>query len=317
MKRIALIFSFICLCFISLFLGAKNITLREIFSFDYESLQIFLISRVPRLISILIAGAGMSISGLIMQHITQNKFVSPTTGATIDSAQLGMMISIILFPSAGIMEKSLISFLSALLGTFVFMTILKNIRVKNSIFVPLIGIIFGNVIGSITTFLGYKFDLIQSISSWMQGNFSMVLQGNYEFLYISIPLIVVSFFYASKFTIAGMGKDFANNLGLSYEKIVNIGIIIVSLITVSVVITVGSIPFIGLIVPNIVYLFKGDNMRKNIFSIGIVGIIFVLICDILGRIVIYPYELPIGITTGIFGSIIFLCIVLRRNKNAY
>lgn len=317
MKRIALIFSFICLCFISLFLGAKNITLREIFSFDYESLQIFLISRVPRLISILIAGAGMSISGLIMQHITQNKFVSPTTGATIDSAQLGMMISIILFPSAGIMEKSLISFLSALLGTFVFMTILKNIRVKNSIFVPLIGIIFGNVIGSITTFLGYKFDLIQSISSWMQGNFSMVLQGNYEFLYISIPLIVVSFFYASKFTIVGMGKDFANNLGLSYEKIVNIGIIIVSLITVSVVITVGSIPFIGLIVPNIVYLFKGDNMRKNIFSIGIVGIIFVLICDILGRIVIYPYELPIGITTGIFGSIIFLCIVLRRNKNAY
>lgn len=317
MKRIALIFSFICLCFISLFLGAKNITLREIFSFDYESLQIFLISRVPRLISILIAGAGMSISGLIMQHITQNKFVSPTTGATIDSAQLGMMISIILFPSAGIMEKSLISFLSALLGTFVFMTILKNIRVKNSIFVPLIGIIFGNVIGSITTFLGYKFDLIQSISSWMQGNFSMVLQGNYEFLYISIPLIVVSFFYASKFTIAGMGKDFANNLGLSYEKIVNIGIIIVSLITVSVVITVGSIPFIGLIVPNIVYLFKGDNMRKNIFSIGIVGIIFVLICDILGRIVIYPYELPIGITTGIFGSIMFLCIVLRRNKNAY
>lgn len=316
MKKVFLLILFVCLCITSLFLGASNITLQDLLNGNSESLRIFLISRVPRLISILVAGAGMSIAGLIMQHITQNKFVSPTTGATIDSAQLGMMIAIILFPSAGVMEKTLIAFISALLGTFIFITFLKNIKVKNSVFVPLVGIMFGNIIGSITTFLGYKYDLTQSISSWMQGNFSMVLKGNYELLYLSIPLIVVSFFYASRFTIAGMGKDFASNLGLSYERIVNIGLIIVSLITVTVVVTVGSIPFIGLIVPNIVSMFKGDNMKKSILPIGMVGTIFVLICDILGRLVIYPYELPIAVTVGTLGSIIFLFMVLRRNKNA-
>lgn len=316
MKKVFLLVLFLCLCFISLFLGAKNITLQDLLNGNLESMQIFIISRVPRLMSILVAGAGMSISGLIMQHIAQNKFVSPTTGATIDSAQLGMMISMILFPSVGLMKRTIFAFVAALLGTFVFITFLKKVKVKNSVFVPLVGIMFGNIIGSITTFLGYRFDLIQSINSWTQGNFSMVLKGNYELLYLSIPLIILSFFYASRFTIAGMGQDFAKNLGLNYERIINIGLVIVSLITATVVVTVGSIPFIGLIVPNIVSIFKGDNMKESIFHIGIIGMVFVLICDILGRLIIYPYELPIGVTVGVIGSVIFLFIVLRRNKNA-
>lgn len=316
MKKILLFLMLIILSMVSLFLGAKSITFIDVLKGNAQSLQIFLISRVPRLISILVAGVGMSVCGLIMQQISQNKFVSPTTGATIDSAQLGMMVAIILFPSAGLMEKSIISFVFAIIGTFIFMIFLRNIKIKNAVFVPLVGIMFGNVIGSMTTFLGYKFDLLQSVSSWTQGNFSMVLKGNYELLYLSIPLMVVTIFYANKFTVAGMGKDFAKNLGLNYESIVNIGLIIVSLVTVTVVVTVGSIPFIGLIVPNLVSYFKGDNMKGNIFYTGIIGALFVLICDIIGRVIIYPYELPIGVMVGVIGSVIFLFIVLRRNSRA-
>lgn len=316
MKKILLFLMLIILSMFSLFLGAKSITFIDVLKGNAQSLQIFLISRVPRLVSILVAGVGMSVCGLIMQQISQNKFVSPTTGATIDSAQLGMMVAIILFPSAGLMEKSIISFVFAIIGTFIFMIFLRNIKIKNAVFVPLVGIMFGNVIGSMTTFLGYKFDLLQSVSSWTQGNFSMVLKGNYELLYLSIPLMVVTIFYANKFTVAGMGKDFAKNLGLNYESIVNIGLIIVSLVTVTVVVTVGSIPFIGLIVPNLVSYFKGDNMKGNIFYTGIIGALFVLICDIIGRVIIYPYELPIGVMVGVIGSGIFLFIVLRRNSRA-
>lgn len=316
MKKILLFLMLIILSMVSLFLGAKSITFIDVLKGNAQSLQIFLISRVPRLVSILVAGVGMSVCGLIMQQISQNKFVSPTTGATIDSAQLGMMVAIILFPSAGLMEKSIISFVFAIVGTFIFMIFLRNIKIKNAVFVPLVGIMFGNVIGSMTTFLGYKFDLLQSVSSWTQGNFSMVLKGNYELLYLSIPLMVVTIFYANKFTVAGMGKDFAKNLGLNYESIVNIGLIIVSLVTVTVVVTVGSIPFIGLIVPNLVSYFKGDNMKGNIFYTGIIGALFVLICDIIGRVIIYPYELPIGVMVGVIGSVIFLFIVLRRNSRA-
>ncbi len=313
-RYLILILLLVVLSLISLFLGAKNITIWEILNGDIDSIRIFLVSRLPRLISILIAGVVMSICGLIMQQISQNKFVSPTTGATIDSAQLGIMVAMIIFPSASIMQKTIISFVFALIGTFIFIIFLRNLKIKNMVFVPLVGIIFGNIIGSITTFLGYKFDLLQSVSSWMQGNFSMILKGNYELLYLSIPLVIITIVYANMFTVAGMGKDFATNLGLNYDRVVNIGVSIVALATVIVVVTVGSIPFIGLIVPNLVAMYKGDNVNKSIFDIALVGSVFILICDIIGRVVIYPYEFPIGVTVGVIGSILFLFIVLRRNN---
>lgn len=313
-RYLILILLLIVLSLISLFLGAKNITIWEILNGDIDSIRIFLVSRLPRLVSILIAGVVMSVCGLIMQQISQNKFVSPTTGATIDSAQLGIMVAIIIFPSASIMQKTIISFIFALVGTTIFIIFLKNLKIKNVVFVPLVGIIFGNIIGSITTFLGYKFDLMQSVSSWMQGNFSMILKGNYELLYLSIPLVIITIVYANMFTVAGMGKDFAINLGLNYDKVVNIGVCIVALATVIIVVTVGSIPFIGLIVPNLVAMYKGDNVNKSIFDIALIGSLFILICDIIGRVVIYPYEFPIGVTVGVIGSLVFLFIVLRGNN---
>lgn len=315
MKKRYLILSLIILSFVSLFLGASEISISQILNNDIESLNVMLISRIPRLITILLAGVGMSICGLIMQSISQNKFVSPTTGATIDSAQLGIVFCTIFVPSAGIVEKSLIAFIFSLTGTFVFMTLLRKLKLKNVIFVPLIGIMLGNIIGAITNFLGYKYDIMQSVGSWMQGSFSMILKGNYELLYISVPLIIIAILYANKFTVAGMGEDFSTNLGLDYNKIVNIGLVIVALVTVSVIITAGSIPYIGLIVPNIVSLYKGDNLSENIFDTAVVGALLVLVCDIVSRIVIYPYEVSVGLTIGVIGSIVFLCMILRRNYN--
>ena len=258
----------------------------------------------------------MSICGLIMQQISRNKFVSPTTGSTIDSAQLGLVFAMLVLPNSGILGKTIISFVFALAGTFTFMNILKKLKFKNAVFVPLVGIMFGNIIGSATTFIGYKYNLMQDITSWMQGNFSMVLKGNYEMMYITIPLIVIAYLYANKFTIAGMGEDFATNLGLDYKKVLNTGLIIVSIVTASVVITIGSIPFIGLIVPNIVSIYKGDNLKDTIWHTGLFGAIFVLICDIFSRLVIYPYEIPIGLTVGVLGSGIFLSMILRRKSYA-
>ena len=83
-----------------------------------------------------------------------------------------------------------------------------------------------------------------------------------------------------------------------------------------VVVTAGSIPYIGLIVPNIVSLYRGDNIKENIWHTGLFGAIFVLACDIFGRLIIYPYEITIGLTVGVMGSIIFLYLLLRRNVSA-
>ncbi|MGL5327644.1 MAG: ABC transporter permease [Peptostreptococcaceae bacterium] len=316
MKKRYFIIVLIILSYISLFIGVKDISLIDLLTKNQDKLMIFAISRVPRLISILVAGMGMSICGLIMQQISKNKFVSPTTGATIDAAQLGLVFSLMLMPNSGMFGKMMISFIFSLLGTFMFMKILKSLQFKNAVFVPLVGIMFGNIIGSATTFIAYKNDLMLDITSWMQGNFSMILKGNYEMLYISIPLIIIAYIYANKFTIAGMGEDFTTNLGLNYNKVVNIGLTIVAIATASVVITVGSIPFIGLIVPNIVSMYKGDNIKDSIWNTGLFGAIFVLVCDMFSRLVIYPYEIPIGLTVGVVGSVIFLYMILRRNSYA-
>ena len=99
MKRLLLIILMIILSVMSLFIGDKEITVMDILSGNEAAIELFVISRMPRLISLLMAGIGMSISGLIMQQLSRNKFVSPTTGATIDAAQLGVVIGMVLFRS--------------------------------------------------------------------------------------------------------------------------------------------------------------------------------------------------------------------------
>lgn len=140
----------------------------------------------------------------------------------------------------------------------------------------------------------------------------MIMKGRFELLYISIPLMILAFLFANKFTIAGMGEDFAKNLGLNYRQVVNIGLVIVALVTAAVVLTVGMIPFLGLIIPNIVSIYQGDHLRNSIMHTALLGAVFVLFCDILGRLIIYPYEIPINLTVGIIGSGIFIYLLMRR-----
>lgn len=296
----------------SIFIGVKEIKPWELFKLDEDQLQVLLISRLPRLISIIIAGVSMGIVGLIMQQLSRNKFVSPTTGGTDDSARLGILVALLLFPAATSLQKMLVAFVFALLGTFVFMKILDKVKYKDAVFIPLVGLMFGGIVMSFTTFFAYKYDMIQNLSSWMQGNFALTMKGRYELLYLSIPVVIIAYLYANKFTIAGMGEEFATNLGLNYRKVVNLGLVIVALVSSVVMLTVGTIPFLGLIIPNIVTLYHGDNLKKNLPHTAILGAVFVLFCDILSRVIIYPFEIPIGLTVGVLGSAIFLYLLLRR-----
>ena len=315
MKKIYLFIVLIILIIISLFVGVTNISVNDILSFNIDKIQILLISRLPRLIAIIVAGVGLSISGLIMQQISKNKFVSPTTAATADFAKLGILFCIMIIPGATIMQKMIISFIFAGLGTILFMKMIKAIKIKNIIFIPLIGMMLGKIIGSITTFFAYKYDLVQNISSWMEGDMSLIMKGSYELLYLSVPMVIIAFLYANKFTIVGMGEDFAINLGVNYNFVVNVGLAIVSLICAVTIITVGNIPFLGLIIPNIISLYSGDNLKKTLYHTALLGPIFLLACDILGRFIIFPFEMSISLTVGVIGSIIFLYMIIRGSKN--
>ena len=237
---------------LSLFVGAADITPADVLSGDIESLELMLISRLPRLLAILCTGMGMSIAGLIMQQLCANKFVSPTTGATISSAQFGILIALLFFPDSTLWSRALFAFAAAILGTWTFVWFILRMPMKDPVMVPLVGIMFGNVIGGVTNFLAYRFDMTQALSTWLVGHFSLVLRGNFELVYLVLPLIVLAWIFAKHFNIVGMGRDFSKNLGVNYTLVLFSGLTIAAMITVAIVSVVGSISYIGLIVPNLI-----------------------------------------------------------------
>lgn len=313
-KRFLYILILIFLSFISIQVGVKDFSLIGAILQNQDDVFLITISRLPRLFAIILTGGLLSICGLIMQTITNNKFVSPSTAGTMQWCRLGIIFVMLFLNGEHKILKIFVAFLIALIGNFIFLIILKKIQFKNSLLVPLIGMMLGSVVTSITSFIAYKYDLIQNISSWLNGNFSSVVKGNYEILYIGIPAFIITYLYANKFTIASMGEDFSINLGINYQKVVTLGLVLVSFITSLIVVTIGSIPFVGLIIPNIVSMTKGDSIKNTIFDIGLIGAIFVLFCDIIGRIVIFPYEINVSTIISILGSLIFLVILFKKEK---
>lgn len=307
---------FAVLSILSLFVGVQDLSAMDLFHLTKEESQTLFFSRFPRLLSIIMAGMSLSICGLIMQQITRNKFVSPTTAGTMDWARLGVLISLLVFASASPLLKMSIAFIFSLAGNLLFMRILDRIKFNDTIYIPLVGLMLGSIVSSLATFIAYKYDLIQNLSSWLQGDFSLVVKGRYELLYLSIPLVIIAYLYADKFTVAGMGESFSINLGVKYKQIVNIGLVIVSLITSITILTVGMLPFLGLIIPNIVSIYRGDHLRKSLPHTALLGAVFVLACDILGRVIIFPYEISIGLMVGVIGSAIFLFMLIRRGRYA-
>src|SRR5699024_2303986 len=160
---------------------------------------------------------------------------------TMDAARLGVLVSLLVFTSASSLNKMLVAFAFALLGTFISMKILEKIRCKDRVFSSLVALMFGSIISSIATCIAYRYDLIQNMTSSMQGDFSMIMTGNYELMFITVSTLIFAYFYANKFTIAGRGEDFSKNLGLNYRQVVNLGLMIAALVTASVVLSVGMI----------------------------------------------------------------------------
>ncbi len=302
---------------VSLCIGVYSISLASLSSLisgteDGQASLVLLDSRIPRTVAIILAGASMSVAGMIMQMLARNRFVEPSTAGTVESASLGILTVTMLAPGTPLLLKMGVAAAFALTGTGLFLLILSCIPLRSPLVVPLIGIMLGGVISSITTFLAYRFDLMQSLSAWTTGDFSGVLRGRYELLWISGALTALAFVAADRFTVVGMGEDFTTKLGLDYRRVLLLGLVIVSMVTAVDVVTVGAIPFLGLIVPNVVSMMLGDNIRRAVPWVAVLGSGFVLVCDIAGRIMRYPFEIPIGTVVGVVGSVTFLYLLLRR-----
>ncbi len=307
------------LAFISLLVGVSDVsvaTIVRLFSHNEDDLatQVLVASRVPRTLALLLAGSAMAVAGLLMQMLARNHYVEPSTMGTAESAGMGMLVGVLLWPDMPIFAKMGLAAVFALAGTALFLAVLSRIRLRAALIVPLVGLVLSGVIESATTFIAYRFDLMQTARSWMTADFSAIVQGRYELLWLSLAVTAIAMVAADRFTVAGMGQDFATNLGLNYKRLVAQGVAVVSVVTASVIVTVGIIPFVGLIVPNLVRLVVGDNVRKSVLWVAWAGALMALACDLIGRLVIAPYEVPIGTVMGVIGSAMFLALLLARRR---
>lgn len=313
-KLIIGVLAVLLLAIVSLFIGVSDVTPMSLFSSSPEDrpMQVLLISRIPRTLALILSGSALAVAGLLMQMLARNRFVEPGTAGTVESAILGILLITILWPASPLLAKMLAATVTALLGTALFMQILRRIPLRSTLMVPLVGIMLGGVIASVTDFFAYRLDLLQTLGTWQLGDFSAVLRGRYELLWIGALLVGIAWYAADRFTVAGLGQDFTTNLGLNYRRVLTLGLSIVAMVTATVVVSVGTIPFLGLIVPNLVAMAVGDNARRAIPWIVLLGAGFVLICDIIGRVIRFPYEIPIGTVFGVIGSALFLYLLLRR-----
>ena len=307
------------LAVLSLFVGVSDVTPISLGAEGADGRAAFLLgaSRIPRTVAVVLAGASLGIAGLIMQMLVRNKFVEPGTTGVTEFATLGMLVTMVFWPGLPVAGKMAVAAVFGLLGTWVFLRVIRAVPARQLVLVPLVGIMLGGIVGAVTTFFAYRLDLLQSLGQWAQGSFASIMQGRYEYVWIAGAMVVVAWFAADRFSVIGMGEEFATNLGVDYRRVVAIGMVVIAVITAAVLVTAGILPFLGLVVPNIVSLIIGDSVRRSIPWVAAFGAVFVLACDILARVLRHPYEIPLSVIVGIIGAAIFLWLLLRKGSRAH
>lgn len=279
-----------------------------------DGLGMFFITRIPRTAALMLTGAAMSMAGLVMQLITQNRMVEPTTTGTIEWAGLGLLLVYLVFPAPTLVVRMAGAIIFSFAGTMVFFLFLRRIKLRSSLIVPIIGMMLGAVVSAFSTFLGLTFQKTQSIESWFVGSFAAVQAGRYEYLWLIIIVTVLIFIYADRFTLAGLGEDVATSLGVNYNRIVLLGTGLIAIAVGIVSAVIGNLPFLGLIVPNIVSMYRGDDLRSNLPWVCVIGMGTITLCDIVARTVIMPFEVPVSLILGTIGSVVFILILLRQRR---
>lgn len=276
--------------------------------------EMFWITRVPRTLALVLAGAAMATSGLVMQMLTQNRFVDATTSGTTEWAALGLLLTTLLAPTVGLVGRMVVSSVFAFVGAMAFLLILRRIVIRTTLVVPLIGIMLGAVVSAVTTFLAAQFNLLQMVSTWFMGSFTPVVRGTYEVLWIVAVVTVLVFVSADRITVAGLGKDVATSVGVKYEAVLIAGTALVAVAAGVTTVVVGFLPFLGLVVPNIVAMVRGDHVRSNLPWVCLGGIALVTVCDLIGRTIRMPFEIPVSMVLGLIGATVFVTLLLRQRR---
>lgn len=311
MARAALWIGLPLLIVASLTIGAADLGL-----VTGEGMPLMMISRMPRTVAALLAGAGLALAGAVVQLAVQNRLVEPGLTGTPESAMAGLLAITLIAPGAPLMVKMIVASLAALAGTAGFLVLARHIPRHDPMLLPLVGLIYAGILGAGVSWAAWQADLMQYLGVWQAGEFSGVLQGRYELLWLTAALAGLLYLLADRITLLGLGQDRARSLGLDTRQTVLLALVIVAALVTVVVVTVGVLPFVGLIVPNIVARWRGDNLRANLPLIAVTGGAAVLASDVIGRLIRWPYEIPAGTIFAVIGAGLFIWLLYAAPRGA-
>jgi iron complex transport system permease protein len=278
---------------------------------DLEAGWLIAVSRFPRTAAALLAGMGLALAGVVTQLAVQNRLVEPSLSGTPEAAMIGLLAITLMAPGAALIWKMTVAASAALVGTAGFLMLARHIPRKDPVLLPIVGIVYGGILGALALGAAWVTDLMQYLGAWRLGEFSGGVQGRYELLWGIAALAGLLYVFADRITLLTLGETQARSLGLNYAQTRYLGLGVVSCITALVVVTVGALPFVGLVAPNIVSRLYGDDLRRNLPLVALLGGSAVLAADVIGRLIRHPYEIPAGTIFAVMGAVVFLWLLHR------
>ncbi len=300
---------------VSLFVGVIPITPVNVFS-DPDAAHVIMVSRLPRTVAAILAGGALAITGQIMQTLARNRFVEPMSAGAGQSAALGILLATLLIPGSPIWIKMLLAAATTLAGSVGLLVLIRPLPPTQPLLVPLVALVYGGMIGAGVTFIAYQGDFLQFLQVWLTGELSGVLRGRYELLWVAGAAAGLTWLIAGRITLLSLGNDVARGLGVNVAGVTAAGLVAVSVVTALVVVTLGAIPFVGLVVPNLVSRVMGDNLRGKLPVAALTGAGLVLGADICGRVIRIPFEIPVATMIGVVGAVSFLILLYRESRYA-
>ena len=305
---------------LSILYGAKSIDAETVwnalFHFDSSDVNhnIIITSRLPRVVAALLVGAFLAISGALMQGMTRNYLASPSIMGVTDGAAFVITLSMIFLPGMSSIGMVLCSMIGSALGAgivFGFGSLLQN--GLSPVRLAIIGTVIGTFLSSVSAAMASYFQISQNVSFWFNAKLDQV---DPNIIKITIPFgiigIILALLISKSITILSLGEEVSINLGQRTKLVKAMAILSVIFLTGTAVALVGKVGFVGLIIPHITRFIIGVDYKWILPCAGVIGGVFLALCDVLSRFVNYPFETPIGVVTSLIGIPFFLYLIRTR-----
>ncbi len=305
--------------------GSTGISLARVFDRSIPwnenvDAQIFLVARLPRVLSGAIVGASLAAAGVVLQAMLRNPLATPFTLGVSAGGALGAMLAIAFGLELGLMGVSSIpiaSFAGSLVAIgIVYWLASSQKRGLSTNVLLLAGVTLNSFFSALILFVQYMSDFTESFRAvrWLMGDLDV---GSYTPILAALPFIGVAFAIFAvlprTLNLLTLGEDVAAARGVEVVRTQRLAFLSASLATGAAVSLAGPIGFIGIVVPHLVRLLVGSDHRIVLPAAALFGAAFTVLCDLAARTVMAPLELPVGIITALIGGPFFLWLLVRKS----